>query len=566
MTGFGDLRFKLPLDGLTFSVQGLYNTENNVDRVFRSSKKSIGAIPEGENLWSKNYSIRNVNNLTYQKQFGDHRITASAVLELYKREANRLRIIARNLTDESLEHWNLRGATSWTIEDQEYRNSAMVSAFGRIVYSYQGKYLFTGTYRADAPSQFRDKYKWGYFPSAAIGWNMSEEDFFPKDMIQHLKLRASVGVTGNHKVDEYSTFSKMLIRKVSYGTGTEYIGYVPEAPINMDIRWEKTLQYNIGIDFGVWEKKVNATIDWFQKDTKDLLWKNTVPMIFGGGDIWINEGALSNDGWEFTVDVDPFRGNDFTWNTTLTASYTNNKVTDLSGKDEFFPDRTSSRSQAMYIMKPGLPVGTFYIFDWLGFDDRGANLYRSAEGGTTYNPSSGDRFVKGYSFPKWTFGWNNQFSYKNFDLNVFFRATGKYNRANLTRYFTSGKAANSFITLKEAYFQNWDKVADKSRAKYGSYSNPNTTSYTSSTQWLEQAQFLRLQNVTLGYRIPKATASFADVYLSLSCQNLFVLSKYTGMDPETVSSYDSDRPSTFGTDVGSFPLPRSFVFTARFDF
>jgi len=565
LTGFGDLKFKLPIDGLTLSIQGLYSQSNAVDRTFRSSKRNLGASPEGQNGWSKSYSIRNVNNLTYQKQFGDHRVTASAVMELVTAESSSVNALGRNLIDETLEDWNIGASGDRTIS-QGYNNSAMVSAFGRIVYSYKSKYLFTGTYRADAPSQFRDKYKWGYFPSAAVGWNISEEDFFPKELIQQMKLRASVGVSGNHRVDNYSVFSKMQQRKVSYATGIEHIGYMPGDPINTDIRWEKTLQYNIGVDFGVWDRRINTTIDWFQKNTNDLLWKNTVPMVFGGGDIWVNEGALTNNGWEFTVDIDPFRNSDFTWNTTLTASYNDNKLTDLAGKDEYFPDRTSSRSQAMFLMRPGLPIGTFYIFDWLGYDDKGANLYRKADGSTTFDPSSGDRFVKGYSFPKWTFGWNNQFSYKNFDLNIFFRATGKYSRMNLTRYFTSGKAANSFITLKEAYFQNWDKVSDKSNAKYGSFSNPNTKSYTSSTQWMEQSQFLRLQNVTLGYRIPKATTTFVDIYLSLSGQNLFVLSKYTGMDPETVSSYGSDSPGTFGLDVGSFPLPRSFMFTARFDF
>ena len=564
LSGFVDLKFKLPLEGLTLSVQGLYAQGNAVDRTFRSAKREPGANSSAENGWSKSYSIRNINNLTYQNQFGDHRVTASAILELYTRQSSSLSLRAENLMEEGLEHWNLRGADSWSI-GQGYNNGAMVSAIGRIVYSYKGKYLLTGTWRADAPSQFRDEYKWGYFPSLGIGWNMAEEDFMPKDLIQQLKIRASVGVSGNHSVQDYATLSALELRNATYAGSTEMFGYWPGNPINRDIRWESTLQYNLGFDLGIWDRKANLTVDWYKKETRDLLWEKPVPLLFGGGTVWINEGMLENNGWEFTANVDPFRNRDFAWETTLTASYSLNKVKDLAGLDEIIPDPGSSRRQSMFIMRPGLPLGTFYTHDWVGFDERGANLYRTADGGTTLSPVSADKFVTGYSIPKWTYGWNNQFSYKNWDLNIFFRFTGKFDRLNLTRYYSSGKAANSFITLREAYYQNWDKVADKSNAKYGSYSNPLTNSYTTSSQWLEQGQFLRLQNLTLGYNIPKKTAYFANIYLSLTCQNLFVLSGYSGMDPETVSS-GSGNDQTLGRDEGAFPLPRSFNITARFDF
>jgi len=492
-------------------------------------------------------------------------VTATGILELTNGSSNRLHIRANNLVEEDLEHRALASAAAHVIGAQNYSNDAMVSVVGRLVYSYQSKYVFTGTWRADAPSQLRDKYRWGYFPSAGVAWNVSEEDFIPRDMIQQLKLRASVGVTGNHAVGSYATLSRLEERRAGYVTMTEHIGFWPADPVNRDIRWESTLQYNLGFDLGVLDRRMNLTVDWYKKDTHDLLWLKAVPLLLGGGEMWTNEGRLQNNGWEFTLSADPFRNSgDFSWETTLTASYTNNKIVDLAGLEYIIPDNSSSRRQSMFIMKPGLPMGTFFIHDWTGFDERGANVYRKLDGSATLSPIAEDRFTMGNSFPKWTFGWNNQFSYRNFDLNVFFRATGKYNRLNLTRFYSSGKAANSFITLREAYYQNWDKVHDKSNAKYGSYSNPNTVSFTASSQWLEQAQFLRMQNVTLGYRIPKSTAGFADVYLSFSGQNLFVLSKYSGMDPETVSSYGNDN--SFGRDEGSFPMPRAYVFTARFDF
>ena len=148
-------------------------------------------------------------------------------------------------------------------------------------------------------------------------------------------------------------------------------------------------------------------------------------------------------------------------------------------------------------------------------------------------------------------------------MNIFFRGTGKYNRLNLTRF-----SQGSFIGSREAYYLNWDKIWDKSKAEFPSNTNLKSASYGPSTQWLEQAAFLRLQNLTLGYQIPQKVTKITDIHVSMSCENMFVLTKYKGMDPETVSeiNYEDKRDQTFGLDNGSFPMPRVFTFIVRFDF
>jgi len=565
MSVFADLKIKFPVDGLTLSLQGLYSGSESISRYFTSSKRSPSAATEANNSTGRSYRMRNINNLTYRKNFGDHHLTATAVFEATKYEYSSLLGSNRNLSQEMLEYWALAGGNSPQVSNS-YTNSAMVSTFGRIIYSYKSKYLFTGTMRADAPSQFTDKYKWGYFPSAAVGWNIAEEDFMNKDLIQQLKLRASAGTTGNHGVDAYATLVNMTLEFTNFGLDRRFGGYWQNTYANPELRWEKTTQYNIGFDLGVFNQRLNITVDWFKKITTDLLFEKPLPYYCGGGNMWVNQGRVDNNGWEFTVNAWPVQSGKFSWETTLTASYTNNVIKDLAGDEFIIPDQTrGNRLSPIFILEPGRQVGVFRIFDFKGFDENGTTLYQKSDGGTTTSPQADDRVILGNSIPKWIFGWNNQFRYQNWDLNIFFRATSKYDRLNLSRFFHSSRVASYFITTREAYYDAWDMVTDKSKAKFAGFNAPGNVTHGPSTQWLEQAAFLRLQNLTLGYQIPRKTTKVTDIHLSFSCENLFVLTKYSGLDTETVSEL-SDGDNTFGVDNGSFPIPRAWTFNVRFDF
>ena len=567
VSAFTDLKIKFPIDGLTLSLQGFYSANESISRYFQSSKRSPSGLTEANNNTARSHSLRNINNLTYRKDFGDHHLTAMAVFEATKYEWSQVLASNRNLSQESLEYWALAGGNSPSVSN-DYTNSAMVSTFGRVIYSYKSKYLFTGTMRADAPSQFRGKYKWGYFPSAAVGWNIAEEDFMNKDLIQQLKLRASAGTIGNHGVDAYATMLNMTLDKYSFGMNQQYGGYWLNAYANPKLRWEKTTQYNIGVDLGTLNQRVNLTVDWFLKKTTDLLFNKAQPYYYGGGNMWVNQGRVDNSGWEFTATAWPVQNSGFTWESTLTASYTKTVVKDLAGEKRIIPDEgRGNRLSPIFVLEPGREVGVFRIFDFAGFDNQGTTLYRKNDGSTTTSPQAEDRVILGNSIPKWIFGWNNQFKYQNWDLNIFFRATSKYNRLNLSDFFHSSRVASYFITTRDAYYKNWDMVTDKSQAKYSGFNSPGNVTHGPSTQFLEQAAFLRLQNLSLGYQIPRKTTKVADIHLSLSCENMFVLTKYSGLDPETVSEVsDTYRDNTFGIDDGSFPVPRAWTFNVRFDF
>ena len=214
----------------------------------------------------------------------------------------------------------------------------------------------------------------------------------------------------------------------------------------------------------------------------------------------------------------------------------------------------------MEIMKPGYPLGSFYVYQWKGFDENGANLYQKADGTLTTSPTSADLVIKGQANPKWTFGWNNTLSWKNWSLNFFFHAAAGVERLNISHYATGSMTGGTrFITLRDAYFSGWDKVADKSEARYPSLSNADNKNYANSDRWLENASFIKLKNASLSYRIPRSFLKFADVLLSVSAQDLFTLTPYKGMDPEVYNAYD-------GLDYGAYPVPRTITFGAKFNF
>ncbi|MDR2139007.1 MAG: TonB-dependent receptor [Tannerella sp.] len=580
MSGFADLRIKLPVDGLTLSLQGFYTRGYNVNRTIETTKMEPNKQNNASNNWYHNYRWRNINNLTYQKDFGDHRLTAMAVLETTKSEASHVEISANNLTDEATGYWDLASAaakqiqysTGITYNGRPRTQDQMVSAFGRAVYSYKGKYSFTGTYRADGASQFTGKNKWGYFPAAGLAWNVAEEDFMNKDLIQQLKLRATVGVTGNHGVSPYSTYALLSRDYASYGTSNQYFGYWPATTNNPDLRWEKTTQYDLGLDLGILDQRVSISTDVYLKKTTDLLFEQELPDYNGGGKIWVNQGAIDNKGWELTLNVFPVRTRDLTWESNLTTTYSTTEVKDLAGENLIIPDasRGGANQGGLFALQIGKPVGTFYLQEWAGFNDQGFNVYKTVDGGlTTQNNVANRKVLDKSAIPKWTFGWNNSLTWKNWDFNVFFRATGEYYRLNHARFYQSCMiGASRFISSREAYYYTWDHVTDKSQARFQTLTGEGRPSdVAASTQWLENAQFLRCQNLTIGYAIPRKLTKVADIHLSLSAENLFVLTGYRGLDPETISEVDEKyRDTTFGLDDGSFPIPRTCTFIVRFDF
>lgn len=550
------LLFKI-MKGLTLSVQGGYDYDNSPSYSFRSKLDSPGAINSASNTNALHNYWQNTNNLTWQKQFGDHSFTAMGVWEISRSWDSQLKGTGSNLNNESVGYWNLGNAA---IRDasNSYTEFSLASGIVRANYDYKKRYFITAALRADGSSKFQGDNKWGYFPSAAVAWDIAQESFMSNQhVLDQLKLRASFGVTGNQDIAAYSTLGMLSGASYGWGTSTSSTGYWGYQFATPGITWEKTYQYDLGLDMSI--GGFNITVDWFKKQTKDLLFQKQVPKYNGGGTYWVNQGKLNNTGVELSLTTFPVKGA-VTWETSLNASYVKNEVADLAGDDFVLTANYSDLGGPLQIMKPGYPMGSFYVYQWKGFDDKGANLYQKADGSLTTNPTSDDLVVKGQASPKWTVGWNSTVTWKNWTLNVFFNAATGYDRLNISRFMAASMTGVSrFITLRDAYFKGWDHVANKADALYPSLTNTDNKSYANSDFWLEDASFIKLKNISLSYRIPRRVLKFASVQLSVSAQDLFTITRYKGMDPEVYTSYD-------GLDYGAYPIPRTITFGAKIRF
>lgn len=550
------LLFKIA-KGLTLSVQGGYDYDHAPSYAFSSSKLAPGATSSMSNASAMHRYWQNTNNLAYSGTFNGHTISANAVWEMSGVVDTALSISGSGLSNESVGYWDV-GNAAVRSESNGYTESSLLSGIVRLNYDYKKRYFITTAFRADGSSKFQKGNRWGFFPSAAVAWDIAQENFMKNQkVVEHLKIRASYGVTGNEGISAYSTLGMLSATSYGWGTSTGYTGYWGNTFATPNLTWEKTTQYDVGLDFTIYG--INFSFDWFKKSTVDLLFQKQVPYYNGGGTFWVNQGALDNTGFELSLNtfvVDRA----VKWETSVNATYIKNTIVDLAGNDFVLTSNYSDLGGAMSIMKPGYPLGSFYVYDWVGFNDEGANLYRKADGTLTTAPTSSDLVIKGQATPKWTLGWNNTISWRGLSLNIFFNGAFGMDRLNMSRFTTASMSGVSrFITLRDAYFYGWDYVEDKSKAKYPSVKNSDNKSYANSDFWLEDASFFKLKNITLSYMIPRYVTRFAEIHLSVSAQDLFTITKYQGMDPEVYNGGD-------GLDYGAYPVPRTFTFGVKLVF
>lgn len=543
--------------GLTLSVQGGADYSHTPSYSFSSSKVAPGKMSSMSNSSGMHRYWQNTNNLSYSGKSGEHNIVVNAVWEMSGTYDTSLSISGTNLINESVGYWDVNNAATRS-ESNSYTSSTLASGITRISYDYGKRYFVTAAFRADGSSKFQRKNRWGFFPSAAVAWDIANEDFMKgQHVVEQLKLRASYGISGNEAISAYSTLGMLDKTTYGWGTTTGYTGYWGNTFATPDLTWEKTTQIDVGMDMNIGGVEISA--DLFRKMTQDLLFQKNVPGYNGGGTYWVNQGELLNQGVELTINAFPVKSS-VVWETNFNATYIRNKVVDLAGNEFIYQADYSDLGGAMQIMKPEYPIGSFYVYRWAGFDEKGANLYYRKDGTKTTTPTSDDLVIKGNASPKWTLGWNNTLNWGRWTLNVFFNAALDFDRLNISRYTTASMSGGSrFITLRDAYFKGWDKVKDKSEALYPSITNSENKVYANSDFWLEDASFLKLKNISLSYYIPRRVTKFAGIRLTLSAQDILTVTGYSGMDPEVYSSYD-------GLDYGAYPVPRSYTFSVRFSF
>jgi TonB-linked SusC/RagA family outer membrane protein len=457
--------------------------------------------------------------------------------------------------------------------------SVLRSWLSRLNYSLLNRYNFTFTARADGSSRFGSQSRWGFFPSAGFSWNITEENF-AKDVkgLDNLKLRLSVGTTGNQEIPDYLSLASLGSVNYTLG-GAIQTGFTPTRLSNPDLKWEKTTQYNAGIDLGLLDRKINLVFDAYYKKTTDLLVDVPVPLNSGFTSVLQNIGAVENKGIEFGLSTENIKTNSFSWNSNIIFSKNNNKVLEIgNGVQQFFPTLPSQvlQLQQPIIVKVGEPLGTFWGYKTNGIfqsqqeiDSQPTLATKAATklGDRKYQDISGpngvpdgiisaayDKVNLGSTQPKFVASFSNTFVYKNFDLHLFFQ--GVYGNKIFNALNQQLEIPSLGNNASAALANHWtvdNTNTDVARAA----SSPAAVV---SDRFVEDGSFLRLKTITLGYTLPKSVANKIksnNIKLYVSAQNLFTWTKYSGYDPE-INSYGQSNLFQ-GVDYGAYPSSKTFI-------
>ena len=416
------------------------------------------------------------------------------------------------------------------------------SFFTRINYTHKNKFLVTATVRADGSTVFGEGNQYGVFPSGAVAWKINEEDFIG-DNVSTLKLRLNAGVTGNQEGVGYGN----AVRRTRFnGTNVSNSGEIgipgtsPVAFENRDLKWESTLQYGGGIDFGFNNDRLSGSVDVYQKETKDLLFNinSAQPAIQPFRFVNLPNSKIVNKGIELAIGYDFVQTEDLTWNVNFNIASNDNMVESLSGEYNAGSINGQGLTGAFsQNLKEGYPLFSWYLREFQGFDSSGSPLY----GG-----DGGPSFVGKSALPTVTGGLSTSLNYKRWNLNAYFNGAFGHYLYNATRnaFFTAGSFASSRNVLAETLTSG----------------ESTNASAAPSTRFLEKGDFIRLQNLSVSYNMPlSGEGLFKSMVFSLTGQNLFVITDYSGLDPE-VSSRTSNGLPTLGIDYGAFPNPRTITF------
>ena len=585
---------------LTLKINGGVRSSNLREDAFYNSKTTNGSPFNIQNLNGVNGSVRytnltdwsNENTLNYSKTFNaDHTIKGLALLSFgggkllahgYSARLLPNEILGMNGLDEGIAFNQVASAS-------EYKRTSYGTRWD---YNYKSKYIVTGTFRADASSKFREH--WGYFPGGAVAWNLHKEDFFNKALpfVSNSKLRISYGIVGNDRIGDFDWYTRLRqdINGYSFNNTIPVNSVYIQALANSDLTWEKTTSIDLGYELGLFNNRVEFTIDLYRKTTKDLLLEAALPPTAGFGFATKNIGKLSNEGIELTLNTVNIKTNSFKWESSFNISFNRNKVLALtSGQNELLTNVffESQFNTPLYIAEIGKPSGRMFGFVWEGnyqfehFDNPSPGTYilkssvptnGSARnsirpGDIKYKDLDGngvinvfDKTIIGRGQPIHTGGFMNNFSYKGLNLGVFFQwsyGNDIYNANRLTFEGNSNRRVN--LNQYASYSNRW------------TLDNPTNENYRAgvggqgpigfhSSRVVEDGSYLRLKTLSLGYDLPTRIiqkAKLTGLSINIAAQNLITITNYSGMDPEV-----SVRNATLapGFDYSAYPQAQTIVF------
>lgn len=556
-------------DGLTFTNKtSMDQVRREENRYYGTHMSEKGGKGEAEVQWTLDRRWQVDNYFTYIKDFNDlHSLKFVLGSSLQKSTATFVKSKSNGYTDDFYKYHNIgvgindetdTGITKWQ----------MASFYGRFNYDFDKKYLATFTMRADGSSVFGDNNKWGYFPSAGLGWRLSEENFMKDiDLVSNLKLRGSYGIVGNAPKQPYVSetristdnyFSRLIIDNKNVSAAGVRDGKLGDS----DLKWEQTGQLNVGLDFSVLNNRINLTIDSYNKQTKDLLmWAEAVPLSSGFNRIYTNIGEMENKGVELSLNTLNIDHDDFRWETTFNFSKNKNKILKVKNEgdyQELQPDESNTKFSRL---QPGYSIITFQGYQFAGISDDGLKeLYYNDKGEIVDNVGKAAIGIIGDGLPKWEATLINDFYYKNFALNIQFDTKQGHDIYNIQRW----KGTRGGFGFKEVATNHWTPENTNTDIRQPALSRPEDRP---SSRCIEDGSFVRLSNVNLSYTFPRKLVSklkINNAYLYFNIQNLCVWSSYSGYDPEVKCYGEATALNIAGE--GSYPKPRTYLLGFKFSF
>jgi TonB-linked SusC/RagA family outer membrane protein len=520
----------------------------------RSSDRS-GGLARAENGGDTRTMFTWENLLYWNKTINNHTFGVTALQSIQQEKYESSRINVLDLPYESQLWYNVGSAPTISSVASNYTKWQLASFMGRVNYSYKDRYLLTASARYDGSSRLAPGNKWVMFPSAALAWRISEEGFLKGNPdISNLKLRAGFGITGNTAIDPYKTSGNLGYARYNYGSNNVMAFYQNEMP-NPDLGWEKTQQWNAGLDFGLFKGRISGVVDVYLQNTSDLLMDRQLPQVSGFNSVVNNIGKTRNKGIEVTINTENIRKANFTWSTDFIFARNKEEIVELYG------GKNDDTGNGWFI---GQPLSVYYDYKYLGIWQLGEEA-EMAKYGTAFKPgtikvqdtvgddnkiTSADRVVLGSTRPKFTASITNYFTYKNFDFNFFLNAS----YGNMLSFNRNMSFNGRYNSIKVNYWKVTEyDAAGIAIASNGSNEAPRPNNGVENPAYRDamnyfNASFLRLSNATLGYTIPKSImnrAKISKLRMYMTVQNAFCITKYPGTDPESGQDFNAPMPRTF---------------------
>ncbi len=550
-------------DHLNYSVVAGLGTISNTNERYLTTPPLPGAGFDSR----KGSNVQVSNILTYEQEFGRHNIKATGVYEFQQNTislngywANNFLVPGGYYLAELAEGRNI---------DNDYRESAIESLMGRAEYIFDDKFYLTGTVRRDQSSRFRPGNNVGIFPSVALAYNLTSLPFMTGIApLSNLKLRAGWGQVGNQNISPYATFPSVNISGVYHFDGsTPPPGSRPAGYGNPDLTWETTSQYNAGVDVGLFENRVNLTLDVYQKRTTDLLLDVPIPDFAGGGSVLSNVGEVENKGFDLSLSGAVINNKNLRWDATVTFSRFANKVVSLDGRTEIQGTfrNVDGSGRSLNVIQVGEPLGQFYGETFLGTwkqSEADEASKTGAEPGDAKYLTEADGVTNvvsaiGNGTPSLMWGFNNTITYKNFDINVFINGLGGYQILNVADGILVGSTGNQRSFMSPVQLNQWTPQNETDIPAGGQ-------NRIASSRYVENGAFARLNNLSVGYTFRKVPG-LQSLKLYVSGQNLLLITGFSGYDPEgSDRNYGSGNNDTAaGVNVGAYPNPRTITFGAK---